>query len=1132
MYAPLDTIAIERGLPHASVLRGREYWHEGRVRQVRPEPATGLIHGVVEGTDTYEQRIAVKPERHRTLIEGVCSCPVGFNCKHVAAVLFALAGARPGAPRPPDRAGERSTARTEERDSQPLSHSPASVDRGPAPLPASLERWLDAIEVTHAGEQSDADPDTHYPPGTLQRLLYIFGPAEGRAYGRATELRLATARILKTGGYSGAQSYQAAGTAILVPPPFVSTADVRILRSLLLHARDLGNGTVLFNGEDAADVLIKIAATGRAHWNTVQSRVLRLGQPRQATTEWAFNDKGMQNIEFRCERAITAVVATAPPWYIDADSGELGPLETPLPPRLAATLATAPAVPPQHATRFAEALAARVSARQMPRPAPVREAPAEQVAPVPVLRVGSRDMGERWLSRGRTAWTIDHASLEFDYRGVRAGGNAAPTVPVFENGVVRTLKRDYAAEKRAAEALQHAGFVKIKDVEVVFCPDDLREAYTHTSEANWLAFMALGTRTLRAAGWRVEIDPGFRFDVIEPDDWFADVAERGNEWFDVELGIEIGKERISLARLLPQLVAQHPRLRDADWLARAEPGTAVHVKLADARVIRLRIDRLRPILSVFHELVDGETDALHLSRLDAPRLTALAAGMPIDLRGAKALTAFSERLSTFGGIESIAPPRGLVLELRQYQLRGLAWLQFLREYSLAGILADDMGLGKTVQTLAHILVEKEAGRLDRPALIIAPTSLVHNWRAEAERFAPGLRVLALRGPERARDFARIPDHDVVITTYPLLSRDKDVLGGYGFHLVILDEAQNIKNATTRAAQVVRELDARHRLCLTGTPLENHLGELWSLFHFLLPGFLGDERSFKRIYRTPIEKEGNSLRREQLARRVRPFLLRRTKAEVASELPPKTEIIRTVELAGAQRDLYESVRVTVDRAVRAEIERVGLAKSQIAILDALLKLRQVCCDPRLVKMTAARLVAESAKLALLAEMVPKLIEEGRRILIFSQFTSMLALIEEKLHELGIDYVLLTGDTRDRERPVKRFQALEVPVFLISLKAGGTGLNLTAADTVIHYDPWWNPAVETQATDRAHRIGQLQPVFVYKLIVAGSVEERIVEMQHRKADIASAILAGTDLAATKLTQADLAALFDPIEDAPGV
>jgi SNF2 family DNA or RNA helicase len=380
------------------------------------------------------------------------------------------------------------------------------------------------------------------------------------------------------------------------------------------------------------------------------------------------------------------------------------------------------------------------------------------------------------------------------------------------------------------------------------------------------------------------------------------------------------------------------------------------------------------------------------------------------------------------------------------------------------------------------------------------------------------------GPRRRLD----PTADVTLTTYAILRSEEDLLAGENWDTAILDEAQNIKNSTTRAANVVRELDARHRLCLTGTPLENHLGELWSLFHFLLPGFLGDERSFRRLYRTPIEKEGNSLRREQLARRVRPFLLRRTKAEVAAELPPKTEIIRSVELIGAQRDLYESVRVTVDRAVRAEIERVGLARSQIAILDALLKLRQVCCDPRLVKMVAARHVAESAKLALLAEMLPKLIEEGRRILIFSQFTSMLALIEAQLHELGIDYVLLTGDTRDREKPVKRFQAQEVPVFLISLKAGGTGLNLTAADTVIHYDPWWNPAVETQATDRAHRIGQLQPVFVYKLIVAGSVEERIVEMQQRKADIASAILAGTDLAATKLTRDDLAALFDPIED----
>ena len=437
-----------------------------------------------------------------------------------------------------------------------------------------------------------------------------------------------------------------------------------------------------------------------------------------------------------------------------------------------------------------------------------------------------------------------------------------------------------------------------------------------------------------------------------------------------------------------------------------------------------------------------------------------------------------------------------------------------------------MGLGKTLQALAHVLAEKEAGRLDRPALIVAPTSVVPNWRSEAARFAPDLRVHVSHGLKRKEVLDRLAQYDLVITTYPLLGRDKAVLLEQEFHLVILDEAQQIKNAQTQAAAVVRSLRSRHRLCLTGTPLENHLGELWSLFNFLMPGFLGDATAFRRNYRTPIEKHEDEARRHGLERRLRPFLLRRTKEQVAADLPPKTEIIREVELGGGQRELYETVRAAMDERVRREIASRGLAQSQIVLLDALLKLRQVCCDPRLVKLAAARRITDSAKLAVLMDMLDELLAEGRRVLLFSQFTEMLALIEAELNARGVRHVKLTGETQDRARPVQEFQEGKVPLFLISLRAGGTGLNLTAADTVIHYDPWWNPAVERQATDRAHRIGQDKPVFVYKLIVAGSVEEKISQMQAEKAALAAAILGEPGKSSRPLTQEDIAALFQPL------
>jgi SNF2 family DNA or RNA helicase len=486
----------------------------------------------------------------------------------------------------------------------------------------------------------------------------------------------------------------------------------------------------------------------------------------------------------------------------------------------------------------------------------------------------------------------------------------------------------------------------------------------------------------------------------------------------------------------------------------------------------------------------------------------------------------ARRLPGANGPRETAPPAGLNAELRAYQREGLAWMQFLREHGLSGVLADDMGLGKTVQTLAHILAEKEAGRLDRPALIVLPTTLVHNWCEEARRFAPGLRVLNLHGPERHDRFAQIGEHDLILTTYALLWRDHEALVQHDYHLLILDEAQYVKNATTKSAASIRSLRARHRLCLTGTPLENHLGELWAQFDFLLPGFLGSQRDFAKRWRTPIEKDGDSVRRQLLARRIRPFMLRRRKDEVAKELPPKTTIVRTVDLEGAQRDLYETVRSAMQEKVRAAISEHGFARSHIVVLDALLKLRQVCCDPSLVKLKQAKRVEESAKLDLLIAMLPELIEEGRRVLVFSQFTGMLAIIAAALDKAGIAYAMLTGETTDRRAAVRRFQEGVVPLFLISLKAGGVGLNLTAADTVIHYDPWWNPAAENQATDRAHRLGQDKPVFVYKLIAAGSIEEKIVAMQEKKAALAASILSDDAAGAVKFSAEDLDALFAPI------
>ena len=447
------------------------------------------------------------------------------------------------------------------------------------------------------------------------------------------------------------------------------------------------------------------------------------------------------------------------------------------------------------------------------------------------------------------------------------------------------------------------------------------------------------------------------------------------------------------------------------------------VALDDGRLLPLPYTKVKPILAALHELfradltVNGETLGFNRSRAaELAALEELIAGAGIAWSGGEALRVLGQRLREAGSIGGHPAPEGFAATLRPYQGQGYCWLRFLGETGLGGVLADDMGLGKTVQALAHICAEKLERRADRPSLVVAPTSLMANWRMEAERFAPELELLTLHGPDRKALFDAIPAHDLVLTTYALLPRDRDILLTQPWHAVIVDEAQNVKNPDTNAARILRRLEARQRFCLTGTPVENHLGELWALMDFINPGLLGDRRHFARTFRAPIEKNGDAARRQALARRVRPFLLRRTKAEVAAELPPKTEIMEHIEMEAGQRAIYEAVRLTMHRKVREAVAAKGLDRSRIIILDALLKLRQVCCDPRLVKLPSVKKTgAASAKLVRLMEIVEELVEEGRRVLLFSQFTSMLALIEERLAAAEIAFVKITGDVRDRATP---------------------------------------------------------------------------------------------------------------------
>ena len=777
-------------------------------------------------------------------------------------------------------------------------------------------------------------------------------------------------------------------------------------------------------------------------------------------------------------------------------------------------------------------------------------------------------------------------------------------------GPVLRMQRNLAAEADAMDRVWDLGLIPVDANKLQWrhraAAAALGPVWTLAQEAHFGDFWAEQIPKLRAEGWSVVVQPGFAHESVPVQRWKLHIApdtgellgkevdgplgvrerpvqklmlpEREGAWL-LSLGIEIDGETLDLAPMLADLLRRDARWLHAQQMAAIDDIAIISLRAPGGKRIDAPAGPLKAIVGAMVDLLTDPTrnqrkdgDPLHLGAWEARRIEALRAGLvqahrvgtvngwnnAWQLQGDAGLAQLAQRLHTIGTPQPVHAPQGLQVQLRPYQLEGLAWLQYLRAQGLGGILADDMGLGKTAQALAHVLTEKNTGRLTRPALVVLPTSLLFNWQAEAARMAPGLRLLALHGPRRAHSYADIARHDLVLTTYPLLWRDVDALAAQPFHLLILDEAQMVKNAGSRSARALRKLQAPHLLCLTGTPLENHLGELWAQFDFLMPGFLGDVRSFNARWRKPIEENGETLRAQLLAQRVRPFILRRRKQDVATELPPRTETILRVQLQGKQRDLYEAVRATADKQVRRALERQSFEGAQITILDALLKLRQVCCDPRLVKGIqqgphapphlregeaflpgggpAAKRTAqtmERAKLELLADMLPALVDEGRRVLVFSQFTEMLTLAAELLDALALPYLTLTGQTPPRQRGavVRQFQAQDdtsAPILLVSLKAGGVGLNLTAADTVIHLDPWWNPAVEEQATARAHRIGQDQPVFVYKLVVEGSIEERILELQTRKAALAQGVLGHDAEGAVKFSEADLHALLGPLSE----
>ncbi|MDA8247092.1 DEAD/DEAH box helicase [Acidithiobacillus sp.] len=1049
------------------------------------------LSALVQGTARKPYRVDIHLSQGHLVT--LCTCPVGGRCKHVTAVLLALLAQR--------------------------SHT------APTPvLRPHVMQWLSEL-------RSHLDPPKRKPSTTTYALYWLLELNSRRHQGPVLSCR--KARLNKTGECTDLTHWYNFEGALRRPPNFIDETDQRALRRLLLedpYASQTGEFDL--GPRHGAAALTLLAGTGRLFGNALTNPALRLGDNRPGTLTWKVSKGGEQYPALETTPAASGYLPLDITWYLDGESQEIGPIDTDMPVTVLRDLLQAPPLNAQEASLLREML--EQSAPGLPAPVTNPEQELREIAaPLQALLwcdtlallgiQAHRDYAGQWGPSCR----FDYAQPTFVYGPAHIAIDDDSAIQTLNNGEMVRIKRDTAAEKRALQELGKTGLEPVKAS--IFHSLSLlpQPIYGLTSEADWDRFMTTSVETLREQGWEVHWPDGFRHYFLQVDEWDMQVDGVEEGWLGLDVGIVVDGKRLALPPLLGALFARDPRWLDPGGLGTIPDDEHVHLHTPAGVPIQTTASRLKPLVGTLIDLFSlGAPGPLRLSAFDAPRLTQLADNSQWRSEGMDAVRALAKRLPRNGEITPVAAPAGFALPLRPYQQDGLAWLQFLREHHLGGILADDMGLGKTAQTLAHLLLEKESGRLTNPALIIMPTSLIHNWREEAERFAPDLRVLSLHGKERSSRFAEIPNHDLILTTYPLVWRDIETLKDQRFHLLILDEAQMVKNAQGRAAEAIREIPTRHRLALTGTPLENHLGELWAQFDFLLPGFLGDQRSFQRVWRGPIERHGDAERLDLLARRVRPFILRRRKEEVAKELPEKTIIIRSMDIDGAQRDLYETVRSAMDERIRQEIAAKGFQRSQIVILDAMLKLRQVCCDPRLLKSEKARKVQDSAKLSLLMEMIPELLAEGRQILLFSQFTEMLALISARLDKMHIPYVLLTGSTQDRKTPIDRFQRGEVPLFLISLKAGGVGLNLTAADTVIHYDPWWNPAAENQATDRAHRIGQKRQVFVYKLIIAGSIEEKILALQEKKAFLAAGVLEKAQKEKLRFGPDDLASLLAPL------
>ena len=1120
------TEALRPYFSHNAQSRGLDYAHTGRVRLTRIDDRG--LEALVDGTHTYTVEIELKHKNAGLSVDASCSCPYYQDriapCKHLWAVLTAAEQAGhvndvdesvelvlEGDPMGASQADAWSSRRT------PRSTS-AAADRVLPPLPPTPRVPTRRIDPGHqllTSLENQVQRLAETPPAVFRyadaELMYVFMPT--RAPSTAVMQVHVYTRARKRGGEWSKPKPAKLARADVVSAPDTDRAILTRLFGGIYQPTYYGFSGFEASASDAAfgltetmiaDLVPAIARTGRAFLEITRpapapADPTRSGAPhapaidylpmgwddgppwrfapsvRRTESGWRLDGKLTREEDGGNWLALADVLAVAPGFVwtrssiARADFGATTPL--------VAAIAAAGGVEivDDDAPRLAALLAELgIDADALPEGLRVDRI---DVAPTPLVRLAPI----RWRP------DVLEADVRFSYGDAVLPSSAARTH--FDAEHRRLITRRPDDEAAAISQLPAAGFRRRSD------------AYTREVRFELPAHrLPEVVAPLVASGWIVEAEGG----RVRTARAVKMTVASGIDWFDLNATVDFGDHTAPLTDVLAALERKDRTIRlgdgtigllPEDWLARYLPLTSTAAVSKDGH-LRFRA----PQVALLDALL---ADAAPHAEID------------LDAGFARARA----ELARLGDIAAADPPEPFEGTLREYQRDGLGWLLFLERVGFGGCLADDMGLGKTIMVLALLAGRRaRAGANPRPSLIVVPRSLVHNWMSEAARFTPSLRVMDFTTAARAKGALEFGATDVVLATYGTLRRDVVQLKDVAFDYVILDEAQAIKNADTASAKAVRLLDGRHRLALTGTPIENHLGELWSLFEFLNPGVLGRSPIFKRAAAAVPDPDVIRL----LARGLRPFLLRRTKQQVARELPAKTEQTITCELSKPERSLYESLRKHYRASVLARVARDGVKRSQMHILEALLRLRQAACHPGLVDRTRAW--TSSAQLDVVLAQVREVIEEGHKALVFSQFTSLLALLRPHLDRDGIVYEYLDGTTRRRGDRVKRFQ--EDPacrLFLISLKAGGLGLNLTAAEYVFLLDPWWNPAVEAQAIDRTHRIGQTREVFAYRLVAGNTIESRILELQDRKRAVADAVLGESAGGLRSLERADLELLL---------